>query len=301
MNYYYSAFGLTIKSGFKCPELMMIKENSAPDVTITNGKVPKDLDEPRKGVRVQVNENQTLFCVDNVARFLIQNGNEIIIEPEHPTCKDSIRLFLLGNAFAALLYQRKTLALHAGSMVIGETCIAFSGESGTGKSALLDAFARKGNRVVNDELCAVTFSDDGDPLAHPGTTVIMLWQDILESCSVDTGLLRSVRPGINKYILPLNDRRQEDKIPLSALYIMERGKNEPPAIVELMGKEKFAAIQNAVFNREVLQTRAGECELFKHSSHLANKVPVYHITYPGGEFTPDRLAVFLEENGVVHG
>ena len=52
-----------------------------------------------------------LLKLDDIARFLVQHGEEILIQPAAESDEDGIRLFLLGSALGALLHQRGRLIL----------------------------------------------------------------------------------------------------------------------------------------------------------------------------------------------
>ena len=93
---------------------------------------------------------------EQVARYLVSGGCEIIIEP-HPTATEKdVRLFLLGSAMGALLLQRGIWPLH-GSAIAGRSGAAlFVGVSGSGKSTLVGAFHQRGFQVLADDVCAIT-------------------------------------------------------------------------------------------------------------------------------------------------
>lgn len=98
---------------------------------IRYGVVPAILATVKKtGVRFQAAPGQLLLTVDGVARCLVQDGKEIIVEGAPESDDDSLRLFLLGSTLGALLQQRGMLTLHssaievAGSHPSSENCTA---------------------------------------------------------------------------------------------------------------------------------------------------------------------------------
>ena len=136
--YYYTAFGLCIAAEFPCPELT--PAGGRPDVLIRYGVVPATLAVAKKtGVRYQAAPGQLLLTVDGVARFLVQDGKEIIVERAPESDDDSLRLFLLGSALGALLQQRGMLTLHSSAIEVDGGCVGFLGHSGVGKSTLAAA------------------------------------------------------------------------------------------------------------------------------------------------------------------
>jgi hypothetical protein len=132
----YRAFGLTIASGLPLPELP--EAAGEPDVEIVTGRVPSQLPGAvRRGVRFQVAPGELLLQVDGVARYLARGGAQIIVDRAADAPPESVRLFLLGSVFAALLHERGVLPLSASAIATQRGAAVFMGLSGTGKSALL--------------------------------------------------------------------------------------------------------------------------------------------------------------------
>ena len=98
-----------------------------------------------QGVLYQSAPRQFLLKISRVARYLVSDGNEIIVDPEPDADLSAIRLFLFGSAFGALLHQRGILPLHGSAIVTSRGAVVFAGVSGSGKSALACAFHRQLN------------------------------------------------------------------------------------------------------------------------------------------------------------
>jgi hypothetical protein len=74
----YRAFSLNIASSFPVTAFDPMPV-SVPDVTITEGEVPGKLEDPiNTGVLYQANAHEFLLHLEQVARYLARNGNEII-------------------------------------------------------------------------------------------------------------------------------------------------------------------------------------------------------------------------------
>ena len=112
----YHAYQLHIRSELALPELVSPEGSMGePQVTIRLGAVPADgLPDARQlGPYLWADPTRLWLQVPRVARFLIRDGREIVIDPAPGIDEDSLRVFLLGSAFGALLFQR---GLHRGSM-----------------------------------------------------------------------------------------------------------------------------------------------------------------------------------------
>lgn len=195
--YTYSAFGLVISSPLQCPELTCAVGPA--HVKIEFRKIAAGFDSPKTAsVRFKANPQQLLLEVDGVARFLIQNGSEIVIDRIEGASDECVRLFLLGSAFGALLHQRGTLVLHGSAIAVGQECVMFIGYSGAGKSTLAAALRSRGHGCLSDDLCAIELNENGVPHVLPAYPQAKLWLDSLDQLNVDYESLRRVRPKIEK-------------------------------------------------------------------------------------------------------
>ena len=112
----YRAYNYLIESELKFPEFLPAVEDdvdfSGPPVVIRYGDVPAELENPTgRGVLYQASAHQFLLKLDGVARYLVCNGNEIVVEPAPGSLASDVRVFLLGSCFGALLHQRGVLVL----------------------------------------------------------------------------------------------------------------------------------------------------------------------------------------------
>jgi hypothetical protein len=106
---FYTAYGLIISSEISYPQLIPVQPaaDGKADVFIRFGPVPEALEDPvAKGVLYQAKPNQFLLKLEKIARFLILDGREILIERAPEVTEDEVVLFLFNSAFGALLHQR---------------------------------------------------------------------------------------------------------------------------------------------------------------------------------------------------
>lgn len=167
-NFLYSAFGLTWQLPFPCPEMGTPKPETAVDVQVSLGSVPEVLPQAKDaGPFQQVTPQAVLFSFPRVARFLVQNGAEIVIQPEPDAPETQLRLFLLGTAAALLLHQRGILPLHASGIRTPQGAVLFTGHSGFGKSTLLATFLERGYAMLTDDVAAISLDGNGRPHVAP--------------------------------------------------------------------------------------------------------------------------------------
>ncbi len=142
----YKTYGLTIDSEISLPELIPQTNRNEQDaarasqqgiVQIRLGAVPEQLEHPTgQGVLYQASANQFLLSMNHIARYLVRNGNEIIIQPALNALESDIRVFLLGSVFGALLHQRELLVLHASAIGTDAGAVLFTGPSGIGRCSV---------------------------------------------------------------------------------------------------------------------------------------------------------------------
>ena len=100
------------------------------------------------------------LSVQDVGRFLVRHGNEVIVDSDETAPSDDLRLYLCGGVFGAVWHQRGVLALHASAVRVGDRCVLFAGRSGAGKSTLAAHLAARGHDLIADDVCVVSTADE---------------------------------------------------------------------------------------------------------------------------------------------
>ncbi len=288
----YKAFGLTISSCIRCPELL--PGSGAGDARVVYGNVPRELPGAKhNGVCYQAVPGQLLLDVDRVARFLVRYGNEIVIERHADAHDDDVRLFLLGSAFGALLHQRGILALHGSTIQVDDGCVVFLGKSGMGKSTLATALVRRGYVSLGDDVCAVSIGDDDVPYAAPAYPQAKLWRDSLHHFGIDPAGLQRIRPSREKRALPLESFSSAERVPVKRLYVLSRRKGDPSvSIMPLTGPPRIRVLRDCTYRVEYLQGLNLTVPHFKQIVHFASRLPLARIFGPSRDLMagPTKLA-----------
>lgn len=300
----YKAYGLSIHSCIACPELPRTKQ--APDIKVSYGRLPENLENPKKsGLRFQVSTNELMLNVDGVARFLIRNGNEVIIDREPASSDDTIRLFLLGSAIGGILAQRKHLILHASVIKTSAGAIAFAGPSGIGKSTLANAFMQHGYSILSDDLCVLETDQQGVFHVHPAYPQIKLWADTIKNFGQAPERFRKVRPDINKHALPVEKNFFSQIVPLKKVYILnvansrsskQLNLSEDFSILPLKGAEAFEVVRKNTYRFQFLQGLGMQKTHFEQCANLISNYPVNRVYRPAEGFALPSLCKFLEND-----
>jgi hypothetical protein len=283
--YHYFAHGLRIASEFACPELAPATfADLAADVIICLGQTPAALEDPVKaGGFYQAKPNQFLLALDQIqiARFWVQDGNRITIEPAPGSDEDTIRLFLLGSALGALLHQRGQIILHGSAVETERGAVIFVGPSGVGKSTLAAALQQKGYRVLADDVSSIVYDEAArEAQVHPGLAHLKLWADAAEQLDLSAVATRRVRPELEKYALPLSNPFAQAPVRLCAVYILSDSNLGEWRIESVAQLQKVEMLVANTYRQRFLVGLGMRQQHFQQITRIASQVRVYRVTRP---------------------
>jgi hypothetical protein len=294
-RYCYRAFGLTIGSNIEIPELM--KSEGIPDVKISLGRVPDFLETPTEiGARYQTMPGQLLYRVDKIAKYLVSGGRDVIIEIYPGGEDNSMRTFLLGSVFAALLHQRDMLPLHGSSIRVGDRCVIFSGLSGSGKSTIARALIKRGFQLNADDVSVISMNEDGIPVVYPEYPRLKLWKDVLKREGEDPGAYAPVRRVLEKFSVPAGEQFNQNALPLEKLYILCPYNKSNIKITPVKGMEKFNKLKRLTYRYKFAKGLETEVFHFNTASHVCNTIPFDLVERPISPFLLEELADLLEND-----
>lgn len=288
MLFLYSAYGMQISSEISLPELCISnRSGEQADLNIRYGSISKDsLERPKQiGPFIWVTDNDLLFEVPSVARFLISSGRQILVDPVSGIDEDSVRVFLLGSAFGAALLQRGLLVLHGNGIEINGKCLICVGPSGIGKSTLTAAFLQRGHRILADDVVPL----DSGGMAIPGFPRIKLWQDVAEKMDIDTKQLSRIRPELQKFNLPLKDSFCETPSPVVRICVLSEHQSNSVEVIRVSGIEKFQLLQSNTYRSRFMAGLSLQKNHLSQCSTLARNVSMIKVARPMVGFQIDRL------------
>ena len=158
----YQAFGFTISSEMKLPELIQLeRSNSSLDIVIQFEQLTDEWNRAEKKEKgYYVKGNRVLFEIDQVAVFAVEAGKSISISPLPGSDEDEIRLYVLGTCMGIILMQQYLLPLHGSAVVLNGEAYAIVGDSGAGKSTLASAFMSEGVKLLSDDVIPICFTGE---------------------------------------------------------------------------------------------------------------------------------------------
>lgn len=291
MGAIYSAYNLVIESELELPELRPIDAavglSRPPDVRVHLGRARKEelADAKQLGPFLRVNMSSLWLEVPEVGRFLVRNGNEICIDLAPASEAESVRLFLLGSAFGALLFQRGFLVLHGNAVHINNQCLICVGDSGVGKSTLAAGFMARGFKVLADDVVPV----DVNGFALPGFPRIKLWQDAADYLKINTRGLRHVYSGIKKYSLPLNQEWFDQPAPIRWIYALETAEIDEIKMQKVTGMNRFPVLYDNTYRCHFLSGMSLTSKHLQLCGRLASTIHLTRVLRPEEGFELDAL------------
>jgi len=191
-------------------------ENAGHQITIFFGSVSqKGLSQPlNQGLTYQATATEFWLNIPFMARFLVSNGQNIIIDPVPGIDEESIRVFLLSTCLEVLLKQRQMTVIQGYALKLNDQGVVFAGNLGTGQSMLQGLLYKRGHIFLSGNFFAL--NNQGYIL--PGVAQLEFWQPVVSALGFAEQSLKMLRPNINKYIIPLEEQYYAKPLPLKVIY-----------------------------------------------------------------------------------
>ncbi|MBY8976568.1 hypothetical protein KHP62_12165 [Rhodobacteraceae bacterium NNCM2] len=296
MSGHYRGFGLTIRSdlpldGFAPaeagpPDVEIMLGDQARAAVEATGVAPMDMAVPPGGG----------WClrVPEVCDYLMRRGAEIHLSPAPGAEVGHVALYLIGSAMGMILHQRGLHPLHAATIAVEGTAIAFVGDQGAGKSTLAVTMAAAGHAVLGDDVIVVREEAGGFSVA-PGATQFKLWRETVEALGLAPG--PSVANRLEKFYVANEGAKGAAPCPLGAIVELRRGPAESgfaPAraaqfeALDLVARHTYRPAYVGLLDRQEAH--------FRQCAALIGNVPVWRLSRPGGLDRLEDTRRWLEAN-----
>ncbi len=290
--YVYRAYGLTLASELALPELLPGNPGNQADVVIRHDP---DLAVPETGWTqlspfAWTREQGFHLQLPGIAQFVIEHGASIRVSPVEGIDAASVRVFLLGSALGALLFQRGFLVLHGNAIDMGGQAMLCLGPSGAGKSTLAAAFAARGYPVLADDVVAI--NDDCEAL--PGIPRIKLWEDSAARLQIETTSLMRIRPEMEKFNLPLANHTSDTPLPVRWVYLLGQGQSDGFKLTPIRGMARFQPLMTNTYRRRFMEGMALHPQHLSRCGKLAARIHLACVARPRTGFDIEGLADLLE-------
>lgn len=274
----YSVYGLTIESELFLPELKPIGTHPEPsnakvDITIEIGNVENFIPGHEPSVAwAESWGNQCLLRIEQVGRYLIEDGQRIIVQVDNAAAPEDVRLFLLGSALAAAMHQRRLVPLHVSAVLSPQGVIAFTGESGAGKSTMAAHLNQSLNwPLISDDVAVLHEANEGC-LLESGVNTVKLWVDALHSLNRTSHGLRRDMTRYDKFHAVEPNKFVTGKHPLKKLIFLDW--SDQLEIRSLSGRRAFQAALGAIHRPELARMCGNRDTVVKAAMNLASSIDI---------------------------
>jgi hypothetical protein len=288
MSHCYQIFGLTLDSDMALPRLALgSAAHGQVDVRIKLAPVAKEgLPSPTMSYpRVQLAPQSVWFSIDAVGRFLVTNGERILVDPNEGADMQTVCLYVLGSCLGAIVHQRKQLILHGNAIKVGEGAVIFTGPSGIGKSTTAAGFHKRGYPILADDLSVI----DQSNRVLPSYPQIKLWADTIKQLNYDSTEFERIRLEVDKFEMPIGDQFHPEPVKVTTVYVLHKHAQSDFLFQEVTGVGKLAPLQNQTYRKLYVKGMGLSKSHAENCVRLAREVRVVHITRPESGFELDRL------------
>lgn len=247
----------------------------APDLTFVPGDVPDALPDPIVDLSVlQIAADGTaLVRLPDIGRFLLR-GAEVVFDLETAPDAPEITAAVFGNVLACLCWRRGQLALHGSAVAVKGRAVLLLGPAATGKSLLAGALARRGHRMLADEVAAVA-----DGACYPAGSVLSLADDALTAAGIAPGdLPQYTNFPIPKRLWTAGPAPRPRPYPIAAVLRLAKAAPDAPNRPERLENEAaIEAVLGQVYRRDMLRVLDTEATARRATEQLIGMAPVYRF------------------------
>jgi hypothetical protein len=271
----YRAAGVDIESRLVLPGLGPALGCAAPlDVVVRVGETPPALpDALERGANWERAAGALLVSIPGLARFLVRDAGEIVVEPQGGAAPDDLAIFVAGPMLGILLQLRGRIVLQASAVAVGGGAVLFCGETAAGKSTLAAALGRRGYPTICDDLCAIDLDEGGGPRALADAATLKLWANAIRRLGLEPG--PPVRAALQKYHVTPPAGLLE-AAPVRAIYVLHEARPPDPAGIARANVVDLAILlRGSAFRPHVVRVLDQRAAYFAAATRLASRAGLF--------------------------
>jgi hypothetical protein len=301
--WHYLISGLSISSEIRLPGVLSREATGECDVAVRRGAIPSEYAVEAAQRRSRVMGSMFFYNVPQVARYLVSDGEDILVDILDGSRESDAALFVL-TVFGVLLHQRGDLVLHGSAIAIDGRAMIFCGPSGAGKSTLAASLMNRGLRIVSDDLSRIEFDANGRPVVFPDGRMLKLWKDSLEYLSLSDSREEAVRSGVSKFFVHTQELNSSEALVVGAIYILsEAAESSGTRVVKSDLIHSVSLLRDNAYSTPLLGELNMEGRFFRSSMRMLKCVDVFCLvrpfTFSGTKLAVDALRAHWIEAGFV--
>ncbi len=301
----YRAAGVEIDSGLALLGLRAGLATERPaDVVVRVGASPTELpDALEHGANWQRAAGAWLLSVPGLARFLVREAGEIVIDPQGDATPDELAIFAAGPLLGILLHLRGQVVFQASAVAVGGGAALFCGGTSAGKSTLAAALGRRGYAMICDDLCSIDLAAPGGPHALADATTLKLWAQATEHLDLEPG--PPVREGLLKHHVA-SPAGAIAAAPIRAIYVLQEARPSVPAGIQRPNVVDLAILlRRSAYRPNMVRALGQRPAYFAAATRLAGAAGVFTFAraHDFGQMDAalDELEAHWAEIGLVRG
>lgn len=294
MLHCYSVFNFILQSEIPLPPLRQLPvreyENA---VFLLKGEVSaKGIESPlHAGLYFKASHSEYWLSIPSAGRFLISQGKYITISPNVTTDEETIVAFIFGVCFEVLLRQRNLLVLSGQALQIEGRGVVILGSLSLGQEMLLGMFYQQDYVIASTHFFAL---DAGGNIL-PGIPQLHLSSNVLAYLKLDQKEFKSLRSGLDKYVLPLDNQYCTTLLPLDVVYLLKPNQQSNLHIMKLPHKEKVTHLQMNHSNMLLSRTCYPSDTIQDPYHEILQKVDMYCINLPPKKLNFQQVIEAIKE------
>lgn len=244
---------------------------------------PAMIDDAQHFLDVIVTPRGTVFRFTEVVDFFVLDDG-IAYQLHDPDYDYMVELHLLGFVLAFWLERAGWPALHASSVVVDGSAIAFLSSHGGGKTSLAATMLRLGYPLGSDDLVALTPMGETF-LARPGYPQMRMWPE-QAGHFVGHDALEQVHPGLTKRRVPVGadgfGTFDGEPRPLTALYVPQRRDGGEISFTSVASGPALFELVRHTFLVGIVEGAGLAGPRFATLAEVVRRVPLRVVRYPNG-------------------
>ncbi len=233
-----------------------------------------------------------LFTTEGGVRFHYRRGEGVSADLPGPDSDDEFQLYLWGTVFGAVAWLNRYFPLHASAVEIGGRAVAFTADSGGGKSTLAAALSVAGLPHITDDTLPLAMTGS-EIVAIPDRKLLKLWRDSIDLTRLAADKAIDRLPG-KFYARPPN--KCDSALPLSDLVLLVPG--DDVRIEPITGAAKLTVLAEAMYRSFVPASLADGRAHGEWMTALASRIRFWRLERP---FNPGNPAAFAATSHAVRG
>lgn len=231
----------------------------------------------------EIDASTWLMRFPQIADFILRPG-EIECRLADASLAYMVDVLLLGHVMACYLEQQGIIALHAGALVVGGCAVLVSGHKGAGKSSMVTSMVTSGFPLLTDDIAAIEASGSSVVCRSAFPQVKLTPEQLQRFAKGNHRPYPRFHPGFAKLSVPAADLGcfHPGSLPIGAIYLLDRGGGEHPAIETLSPARAVVELAQLSFLSHLLEAMPIQRERFNRLVSVARAVPVRVLHYPDG-------------------